>query len=197
MMAKVSWIRGETLKWPIRVLLACIAALVLVIIACLVDANFLRGVLTRYASSRTGRSIRIDGNLTAHLISLSPRLTAERVSVGNPPWMPPGPTAEVGTLVLSLELLPLFSGLVVLDPLELGDTTLHLVRTADGRANWQARPPGGAIGHGLPLMHSLSMRNAHVELHDDRRHLDFTGTVSADDTQGVQGSLPFQIKGAG
>ena len=197
MMTKSPWSRRGTLKWPVWVLLGCVAALILLIIACLVDANFFRGVLTRYASSRTGRPIRIDGNLTAHLISLSPRLTAERVSVGNPSWMPPGPTAEVGTLTVSLELLPLFSGSLVLDRLDLGDATLHLVRTADGRANWLAHPPSAAMGHGLPLMHSLSMRNAHVELHDDRRHLDFTGTVSADDTQGAQGSLPFQIKGAG
>jgi hypothetical protein len=197
MMAKVSWIRGETLKWPIRVLLACIAALVLVIIACLVDANFLRGVLTRYASSRTGRSIRIDGNLTAHLISLSPRLTAERVSVGNPPWMPPGPTAEIGTLSFSVELLPLLSGSLALNRLDLGGSTFHLVRTVDGRANWQAHPPGAAIGHGPPLIHSLSVPNARVELHDDRRHLDFEGTVSAGDKQGNQDSLPFEIKGTG
>ena len=118
-MMKDPWISRATLKWPIRALLALVAALILLIIACLVDANFLRGVLTRYASSRTGRSIRIDGSLTAHLLSLTPRLTAERVSVGNPPWMPPGPTAEVGKLLLSVELLPLFSGSLVLNRLEL------------------------------------------------------------------------------
>lgn len=197
MMMKGPWIRREALKWPIRALLACAAALILLIIACLVDANFLRGVLTRYASSRTGRSIRIDGNLTAHLISLSPRLTAERVSIGNPPWMPPGPTAEVGTLSLSVELLSLLSGSFVLNRLDLGDSTFHLVRTDDGRSNWQAHPPGTATGHGPPLMHSLSVPNARVELHDDRRHLDFEGTVSVGDKQGDQGSLPFEIKGAG
>ncbi len=185
------------LKWPIRALLACVAALILFVIACLVDANFLRGVLTRYASSRTGRSIRIDGNLTAHLISLEPRLSAERVSIGNPPWMPPGPTAEIGRLSFSIELVSVLSGSLVLNRLDLAETALHLVRTVDGRANWQAHAPGAAPGHGPPLMRALSVPNAHVELHDDRRHLDFEGTVSAGDTQGNQDSLPFKIKGEG
>jgi AsmA family protein len=185
------------LKWPIRALLGCIAALILFAIACLIDANFLRSVIARYASSRTGRAIQIGGNLTAHLFALSPRLTAERVSIGNPPWMPPGPTADVGTLSLSIELLPLFSGSFVLDRLVADNASLHLVRAVDGRANWQAHPPGTRASKGLPPMSFLSLPNARVELHDDRRHLDFAGTVSAGETQGNGNRLPFQIKGAG
>src|SRR5579863_4120289 len=174
---------GRTaLKWPIRVLLACLAALLLFVIACLIDANFLRSVITRYASSRSGRTIRIEGNLTAHLLSRAPRLTAERVSIGNPAWMPPGPTAEMGTLSLSIELLPLLRGSLVLDRLEADNASLHLMRTVDGRANWQARPPTEAAGKGLPLMHFFSLPNARIELHDDRRHLDFAGTISAAET---------------
>jgi uncharacterized protein involved in outer membrane biogenesis len=185
------------LKWSIRVLLGCLAVLVLFVIVCLINANFLRSVITRYASARSGRPIQIEGKLTVRLFSLSPRLTAERVSIGNPPWMPPGPTAEVGTLSLSIELLPLFYGSFALDRLEADNASLHLIRTVDGRANWQAHPPNAGASKGLPLMHFLSLSNARVELHDDRRHLDFAGTVSANETHGSGNGFPFAIKGAG
>ena len=74
------------------------------------------------------------------------------------------------------------------------DANLHLVRDAEGRANWHLHAEGP--GKGPPLMHSLSMPDAQVELHDARRHLEFTGTVSAGDEPGQSGS-PLRIEGAG
>jgi uncharacterized protein involved in outer membrane biogenesis len=189
--------RRAALKWTVRVLHGCVAAVALFVVACLVDGNLLRGAITRYAGSRSGRAIKIDGNLTVHLFSLQPRLSAERVSIGNPPWMDPGPTAEVGTLSLSIELLPLLSGSFVLERLVAEGAALHLIRTVDGRANWQAHPPGRGESKGLPLMHFFWLPNARVELHDDRRHLDFAGTVSAQELVSNPSGLPFEIKGAG
>ncbi|HEX4674089.1 MAG TPA: AsmA family protein, partial [Steroidobacteraceae bacterium] len=39
--------------------------------------------------------------------------------------------------------------------------------------------PGIIPGNGLPVIHSLSIPAAHLELHDDRRHLMFDGTLTA------------------
>jgi len=191
-------VKHRTLKWAIGTLAVLFAAIAIVIVVItLIDANYLRGPLTRYIAARTGRYIRIDGSLKAHLLSFTPRLVAEHVAIGNPPWMPPGPTAEIGTLSLSFELLPLFSHSFVISRLEMNGAVLHLARESDGRANWQAHAPGTPAGKGPPLIHSLSMPSAHVELEDARRHLHFDGTVSIHDSQGALGVSPLQIDGAG
>lgn len=189
---------SKALKWAIRTLAVLFAAVAVVIVAAaLVDANHFRAPLIRFIAARTGRHIRIDGSLKAHLLSLTPRLVAERVAIGNPPWMPPGPTAEIGRLSLSFELLPLFSRSFVISRLEMETSTLHLVRDSEGRANWQAHEPGTAGATGPPLIHSLSMPNAHVELDDARRHLQFDGTISAQDVEGAGRVNPLRIEGAG
>jgi hypothetical protein len=186
------------LKWTIRTLAGLFVAIALLVVAvALMDANQFRGPLARYFAGRTGREIRIDGSLKAHLWSLSPRLIAERVAIGNPPWMPPGPTADVGKLSLTFELSPLLHGAFVIDRLELEAATLHLVRDAEGRANWQAHAPGTAPVKGPPLIHSLSVPHAHVELNDARRHLQFDGTVSASDMPAAGPTRPLRIEGEG
>jgi uncharacterized protein involved in outer membrane biogenesis len=183
------------LKWTLGALAALLA--VLVAVATLVDANHFRAPLARLITARTGRDIRIDGSLRAHLLSLTPRLIAQRVAIGNPPWMPPGPTAEIGTLSLCFELLPLFSRAFVISRLELEGATLHLLRDAEGRANWQAHEPGKAPLKGPPLIHSLSIPNAHVQLDDARRHLQFDGTISAQEVRAAGDVNPLRIAGTG
>ena len=61
--------------------------------------------------------------------------------------------------------------------LEIEGASLHLVRDPSGRANWHLKEEGP--GRGPPLVRSLSVPDAHVQLDDQRRHLKFTGIVSA------------------
>jgi uncharacterized protein involved in outer membrane biogenesis len=188
----------RALQWTLRTLAVLCAVIAMFIAAvALLDANHFRAPLARFIAKRTGREIRIDGSLKAHLLSFTPWVSAERVAVGNPPWMPPGLTAQLGRLSLSFELLPLFSDSFVIDRLEVQAATLHLARDVDGRANWQAHEPGKSAAKGPPLIHSLSMLNAHVELDDARQHLKFDGTISAQDMPGVVGKQPLRIEGAG
>jgi uncharacterized protein involved in outer membrane biogenesis len=195
---KDSFVNRRALKWTIRVLAVSFAIVALVIAAAaLVDVNYFRAPLIRFIEARTGRYIRIDGPLKAHLLSFTPSLVGEQVAIGNPPWTPPGPTAEIGRLSLSFELLPLFARSFVISRLALEGSTLHLVRDAEGRANWQAHEPGTADAKGPPLIRSLSMLNAHVELDDARRHLQFDGSVSAQDIQAAPRENPLRIEGAG
>jgi uncharacterized protein involved in outer membrane biogenesis len=185
------------LKW-LGVALAIVVGLIAALCAAvaLTDPNRLRAPLARFIELRAGRVIRLDGPLHAHLWSWTPELSAERVSVGNPPWMPPGTMAEIGRISLQLELRPLLSRALVLDRVELQSVSLHLVRDALGLANWQWVDPRVRPGRGLPLMRSLSMLNAHVSLEDARRHLQFDGTVSARDL-GPSAPPPLRIDGSG
>lgn len=50
------------------------------------DWNQMRGPVGRYLSYRTGREVRIDGNLSVKLFSWQPRIEAGGVYIGNPGW---------------------------------------------------------------------------------------------------------------
>ena len=178
--------------------LGALAALTLLVAAALafLDTTYFRKALIARIAARTGRSIRVDGPLEVRFLRPSPSLTAERVTIGNPPWMPPGITAEIGKLSLVFDF-PLPARKSSVKKLEMTSATLHLVRDAEGRANWQPSPPGTPRDGPGRLIRSLSMPNARVELDDARRHLQFTGTVSAGDVSGAGEAPPLRIQGNG
>ena len=191
-------IKRKVLKWSLGTLAVLIAGiLVLIAAAALVDANHWRGFLVRTVQARTGRQIRVDGPLELHLLSRTPSVIAEQVVIGNPPWMPPGSMAEIGRLSFSFDLLSFFSSSLVIRRLEMQNAALHLVRDADGHANWQAHAPGSGRSTGPPLIHSLSMPDAQVQFDDERRHLKFDGKLSAQDVVGAAAPQPLRIEGSG
>src|SRR5215467_15479586 len=51
------------------------------------DWDQMRGPIGRWLSLRTGREVRIDGNLAVNLFSWQPSLEASRVYIGNPSWL--------------------------------------------------------------------------------------------------------------
>jgi len=189
----------RALKWTVGTLALVLAVVALLAAAAaLAQSNHFRALLIRFVAARIGRPLHIEGALEAHLLSLTPRLIAEGVTIDNPPWMPPGPTAEIAKLSLSFDLWPLFANSFVIRSLDARGATLHLQRNAEGRANWQAHEPGSAAAAGgPPLIHALSMPEAHLELDDVRRNLKFAGTVSAQDAPGNGDVKPLHIEGAG
>jgi uncharacterized protein involved in outer membrane biogenesis len=177
---------GGTLVVVIAVIAALGAAL---------DSGLLRGPFIRMIASRTARRIEVGGVLEMHVFSFHPRLMAERVTIGNPPWTPAGSTAKIGKLSLSIEM-PGFGHSFQIEKLEMDGAALQLARDSSGHANWQWTDPARGNGPGLPIIRSLSMPDAHVELDDARRHLTFEGTVSAHDEKGTA-AAPLRIEGTG
>src|SRR5579863_10490343 len=145
------------LTWLQRTLLVVGGTVLLSVGAGVIAQRHLEGLLLHLIKVRTGREVRIGGTFTAHLIALHPSLSASRVSIGNPPWMAPGTTGEVGNVVLLLGWHAALPPLEI-QRLEIDDATWQLVREADGRANWQAQAQRS--GNGPPLMKSLSMPDA-------------------------------------
>ncbi len=191
-----SSIRRRAINWTLGTL-AVLLGLVAVLgaAAVLLDASHFRGPLIRYFSARTDRQIRVEGTLEGHLFSLHPRLVAERVAIGNPPWTPPGTTAEIQRLTLVLDLST-FLHTFSIRSLEMQGATLHLARDLEGRANWQWTDPRKPGAEGSPFIRSLSVTNAHVEVQDVRRHLKFNGTVSARDV-GTGVARPLRVDASG
>lgn len=182
----------------LKVLLGTLAAALvllglLVTAVALMDGNQLRGPLVRYLTAHTGRPWRIDGPIEAHLVSLHPSLIAGQVTIANPPWAPAGNTAEIAKFTIVFDL-PWFSRPFAVGKIVLEGANLHLWRDADAHANWIRNAPGIIPGNGLPVIHSLSIPAAHLELHDDRRHLMFDGTLTAGEAaageRGAEASQP-------
>jgi uncharacterized protein involved in outer membrane biogenesis len=110
--------------------------------------------------------------------------------------MPPGVSAQIGKLTVVFSA-PWPGRQKSILRLEMLSANLHLVRDAEGRANWQWRAPGKPRkGEGL-LVRSISMPAAQVVLDDARRHLQFQGTVNVGDVRGAAGPPPLRIEGTG
>jgi AsmA family protein len=184
-------------KWAALSLAAfAVSSLTVGLLAAATNAGYFRGPLIGLLATRSGRDIHVEGSWQVRLFSWHPRLTAERVVIGNPPWTPAGNMAEIGKVSLTLRL-PWFHRSFAIEKLELEAASLHLVRDSAGRANWQLTDPNKGGGKGLPLIRSLSMQNARVELADARRHLQFEGTVSVGETGDATSARPLRIEGAG
>ena len=174
-------------------------AAVIVMIAGLsaaLDRGHLRGPFVRFLAAHAGRPLQIDGPLKTRFLSGSPGLIAERITIGNPPWMPAGNTAQIERIALVLQL-PGFGHSFAVQRIEMEGAILHLARDSTGHANWQRTDPDKGPQSDLPIIRSLSMPQARVELDDDLRHLRFRGAVSAEEVKGTEGSPVLRIGGGG
>ena len=183
-------------RWALLAIAAVAVVLVAIVgLAVAVDSGHFRGPLIRFMTARAGRPVKFDGAFHAHVLSLHPQIVAERVTIGSPPWRPAGPAAEIEKVTLVVEM-PWFGRSFTIDKLVLEGAALHLVRDSTGHANWQWTDPAKG-GNRLPIIHSLSMPGAHVDLDDALRHLRFQGTVSAHEAKGTQALRLLQIEGQG
>jgi uncharacterized protein involved in outer membrane biogenesis len=186
------WRRG--LKWLLWALLALIVMVLLFAVA--LDAGYCQGTVVKFLAAHTQRQIRVDGPLRLRLLSLNPRLVAERVTIGNPPWTPSGIAAEAGKVTVVFETPRLGRDLEIAS-LAIEAATLHVIRDAAGHANWQMKNPDYNTPQGLPIIHALSLTEAHVLLDDAQKHRQFDGTVSAQDFQGPKGAQTLRLEGKG
>jgi AsmA family protein len=182
------------LVWAFGALLALVGLSILAAVA--LDAGYLRGPLVKWIASHTDRPIRVDGPLSLHILTRHPRLVAERVSIGSPPWTPAGNAAEVGKITVVFAT-PRLGQELIIDQLAIDKATLHLYRDVAGHANWQPKNPDKSAPQGLPVIRALAMMDAHVLLNDEQKHRQFDGTVSAYDAGGEDGMPALRIEGKG
>jgi hypothetical protein len=183
-----------------RALIALVGCAALVIVVALgfavcVDAGLFRSAVIRFISIRAGRPIDVAGALHVHLLARHPDLSAEHVTIDNPPWVPAGHMAQVEEISLVMDV-PWFDRSFGIVSLSMKSATLHLMRNASGYANWQSTSPDSRpSAQKLPILRSFSIPDAHVVLDDQRRHLQFEGIVSSNGGDGAAARLT--IKGDG
>jgi AsmA family protein len=156
------------------------------------SADLLRSSFVRFVSWQSGRPIEVRGALHLHLLTRSPRIEAEQVIIGNPPWTKPGITAEVAKLTVTFA--PLLSHQSGLSLLKIDNAQLHFMRDSAGRANWQRTDPDKSPGAPLPMIRALELAHAHLTLTDERLHLVYDGDLSI---VGPDSAQPLEMEGSG
>jgi AsmA family protein len=94
----------RVLRW-VAIAAATVVIAIVAIIA-FVDWNDMRGPIERMVSARTGRPVRINGDLHVRLLSLTPSAQIEGLELGNLPWAGPGSKAFVDRLDVQMKVLP-------------------------------------------------------------------------------------------
>jgi AsmA family protein len=180
--------------WLLLTLLGLIALSLLVATA--LDAGYVHRPLVKFMAARTLRVIRVDGPLRLSLFSRNPRLVAERVTIGNPPWTPPGIAVQAAKVTVVFEK-PRLGHYVEVASLTIEGATLNMFRDLRGHANWQMKNPDEQVSPGLPIIHAVSMIDAHLRMEDEQKHRQFDGTLSAEDIPGAQGAQPLRMEAKG
>lgn len=163
-----------------------IAVLVLVLIVVVVALPFLiptetyKQQITQAVKDATGRELTIDGEFNLQF-GLTTSVSAEGIRFANAEWGEAPALAEIGTLAVDVELLPLLSGDVSVPRLELADATIALETDAQGRNNWDftgaadstapSDRDGGESGGGAPIIPHLadvSIDNVTLSMTDAR-----------------------------
>jgi len=192
-MSQSSWGR-PALRWTAAIVVALLVLMVLS--ALLLNSRWLGLLVIHRIAAKTERTVRIDGPVRTRFWSLTPRVTAENVTIENPPWMRPGTMAHIGRITL-LFSWPHLNHRFALRALQMSSATLYLHRDVTGRSNWQLSAPGTPPSQRPAIIHGLSVPAADVRLDDEDLHLQFTGRVSAGDASGLSGERPLGIIGTG
>jgi uncharacterized protein involved in outer membrane biogenesis len=189
---------GRRIGRPVIVVagvLLLLAVMVYVVLA-QTNWNWLRGPIGRFASARTGRQVSIGGNLTAHLLTFTPRIEVGGLKVGNPAWAGPGDVVDVAELKLQVKALPLLIGRLELPLVDLESPRIDLVRDLSGQENWVLGAPTGKATK-LPPINRFLIANGSLRLTDAQRKIVFNGKVQASETAGAAGGRGFALTGEG
>ncbi|HXB52437.1 MAG TPA: AsmA family protein, partial [Rhizomicrobium sp.] len=180
-------------KWTAATLLGLIAGVLFALY--FLDWNQMRAPIGRWLSHRTGREVRIDGNLAVKLFSWQPSAQAGGVTIGNPSWLAGKPqAATVKDFRIEIRLMPLFHGALVVPLVRIVQPDALLVRDASGRTNWD-NGSGNAAWKLPPIQHFL-IQDGHIRIDDAVRKLHFSGTVNSQENLGGK-SGAFSLTGDG
>jgi uncharacterized protein involved in outer membrane biogenesis len=176
---------------------AAVLVLAVVLFLALFDWNMLRGPIGRYASHRTGRLVRLEGDLRVHLLSWTPSVSIGGLKIGNPQWAGPGDTADVDRLTVQIKLLPLLGGHVDLPLVDVRRPNFQLIRDAQSRENWQLGGPSSGKPFRLPPIQRFIIYDGRIRLTDARHKLVLTGTVQAKEDAARPSDRGFELLGQG
>ena len=183
--------RDALMRHPWRLALGLIV-LALVALILVWDWNWFRRPVERQVEARTGRELRIAGDLDVNL-GWTPTISAERVRFGNVPWSKHPVMAETDRLEFSIELMPLLRGEVRIPALRLRAPRLVLERNPEGRGNWEFGQPGGEG----PRFRRVWIDKGELHFLDLARKTDIEVGIASDATARPDQPAPVSVRGGG
>lgn len=158
-----------------------------------IDWNRAKPWIGSHVSAATGRAFAINGKLalTWHAPQGEqgwrawvpwPRLAAQDVVFGNPPWAD-GPMARAREVTFSISPLPLLSKRIVIPSLALDAPALSLQRLQDGRNNWTFGSKSGNSEWQFELQR-LILNKGTVKLRDAIKHATLKANIDTLDEGG-------------
>lgn len=113
-----------------------VVAVLFIGLAAVPNWNWLRGPIARAVSVKTGRTLKIGGDLDLAFGWRQAHIRAANVTFSNPPWAMRDNMIDVEEVALDVALLPLFRREIVIDDARLHHAELAFETSLDGRKNW-------------------------------------------------------------
>lgn len=175
-------------KWTgIGVLTPTVALTALLSVGIDVDLTPHKTRISQWLTDTLARETRIEGDIRLAL-SFSPEIQLEAISVANTEAFQWQPLLQSGKLNARVNLLPLLTGTLAVDYLELEDIQVQLGKDADGHANWllgngiaaaqpvsqpasQTTPDSTSAGLHLTLSDKISAKNISLIYQDRQENL--------------------------
>lgn len=187
------------LRW---VGLSCAALLILIVLMLAVAGEHLKHPIERLASRKLGVPVKIAGEVRARLLSFTPAISAQGISLGNPPWESRATLAAIERVHLEFKLLPLLRGRLIMHRLEIIRPEVYLHRDRQGRANWtrESQAPTNApaaVPLRLPVIRDLIIESGRVTFIDEIRETSVRSSLEAHQRITPGSDLPLRISGDG
>ncbi len=145
--------------------------------------GFLKGMVENRLAARFDAPASIGAIERLDSLSFTPRIRVIGIRIAQPSWAGRGEFARVQQAVIRVPLLPVLIGRFRPETIDLTGLALNLVRTGDGRANWEKRDKE-ARRNGPDLEH-LTITNSRLTLRDEKRHMTLQAALSMDVNKGL------------
>lgn len=137
----------------------------------LIDWNGYRKDLEAYGAKLTGRTVRIEGPVSARLFPW-PRLTAEAVRIANPPGFSQPDFARAGRITIRMTLAGLLQGAFNVESIDVEAPAVDFERLASGDVNWLFAPTQGILRSEVlsrVKLDKIALSGGTVSFTDERR----------------------------
>lgn len=124
----------RSLQWIAGIILAIVVSMVLFI--AMSGWNWLRGPIERMTLDKTGRELRIAGDLELRFAWPRPRVQARSVTFANPAWASEKQMVAADVVDVAIDLPQLLRQNIVLPEVRLERPVVFLEQSRDGKKNW-------------------------------------------------------------
>ncbi len=146
-----------------------------------INLNHYKPQIEKYFHTFTGRTLKLNGNIDLDIINsqLTPRLEIKDASISNASWGQKQPMLVLGKIQLQFQLLPLINKILLIDNIQIENTSIIVENNGEGISNWQFDDNSLAqqnvpeknnnfpnIYSFLPVIHHLALNNIKINYID-------------------------------